>query len=172
MGDKIRFFLLIFFAYVPPTDCLLKPFHHHFGLVCTCWCQTCWSCSNWLREYPIAPHHAPQVNTPNAAGSPLRHPAFRQTVSQPFNQATLGESPRQQVCQLDAVIRAICLIYPFLMRETNFKLGLECLFQYINSKSAGGDLAKTEQWCQIYRCLSADLVLEFNNCLLINRIIE
>lgn len=51
----------------------------------------------------MAPHHAPQVNTPNAAGLPPRHPAFRQTVNQPFNQATLGESPRQQVCQLDAV---------------------------------------------------------------------
>lgn len=77
--------------------------------------------SDWFEEYPIAPHHAPQINTPNAAGLLPQHPVFRQTVNQPFNQATLGESSKQQVCQLDAFI---WLIYLFLRRETNVKLGL------------------------------------------------
>lgn len=113
--NKIR--LLNFLACVPPTDCLLKPLHRHFDLVCPYWCQTCWICSNWLGEYPITLHHALQVNTPNAAGLPPQHPTFRQTVNQPFNRAKLSESPKQQVCQLDTFIRSICLIYLFLMRS-------------------------------------------------------
>lgn len=117
-GRQHKISLLNFLARVPPTDCLLKPLHLHFHLICPSRCQTRSSCSDWFGEDPMVPRHAPHADTPKATGPVLLPPPFQR------NCQSASESRRQRVCRLDAVIRSICLMYLFLIRYSSFKLCL------------------------------------------------